>query len=225
MLGINFIPWDSKTFGIKCYDIVSYNEEVLKQTDDKEGHFTIKVNPLSDKSLLQRYGFYYVDTLIQPNCEKDNFKSFKFEKDTLRIDTNHVDYDLELFTDMFDGLFRHGRFHRDFNINNDDADKRYMSWFKQIFDEGVIHVCLYEDNAVGFMAYKGNDLLLTGLDKSVKGKGLAKYFWSESCKVILNNYGSFITSVSATNLAALNLYNSLGFKFNNPIDVYHKFNS
>jgi ribosomal protein S18 acetylase RimI-like enzyme len=30
------------------------------------------------------------------------------------------------------------------------------------------------------------------------------------------------SSISATNLAALNLYVSLGFRFRNPVDVYHR---
>jgi hypothetical protein len=30
------------------------------------------------------------------------------------------------------------------------------------------------------------------------------------------------SSISATNLAAANLYRALGFRFRNPIDIYHR---
>jgi ribosomal protein S18 acetylase RimI-like enzyme len=224
-LGVNYIPWDSTTFGMKAYEIDSYNEELLKQTTEKNSHYTIKVNPLCDKSLLHKYSFYYVDTLLQPSCKEADIHLFISENLKLRIDTNHYKYDINLFEKMIEGLFQHGRFHRDFNINKEDADTRYKSWFKQIFDTGSVHVCLFEENVVGFMAYKDNNLLLTGLDKSIQGKGLAKYFWSESFKEIFKNFSNVVTSVSSTNLSVLNLYNSLGFKFNNPMDVYHKYNN
>ena len=56
-------PWDKRSFIIDTYEVTSSSEEALKQTNNIEGHFTLKVDPLENTENLKKYGFYYADTL------------------------------------------------------------------------------------------------------------------------------------------------------------------
>jgi ribosomal protein S18 acetylase RimI-like enzyme len=58
---------------------------------------------------------------------------------------------------------------------------------------------------------------------SFRGKGLAKYLWSTGCRELFKRgHKELSSSISAANLAVLNLYSSLGFRFRNAVDVYHR---
>jgi ribosomal protein S18 acetylase RimI-like enzyme len=81
---------------------------------------------------------------------------------------------------------------------------------------------MHLESVAGFFAFSRNKILLHALSESFRGKGLAKYFWSAACeKLFSQGFSELISSISASNLAVLNLYASLGFRFRKPLDVYH----
>ena len=56
-----------------------------------------------------------------------------------------------------------------------------------------------------------------------RGRGLAKYFWSAVCRHLFEQGQAEIrSSISFTNIAVINLYSSLGFRFRKPVDIYHR---
>ncbi|MFM6198094.1 MAG: GNAT family N-acetyltransferase, partial [Dolichospermum sp.] len=80
----------------------------------------------------------------------------------------------------------------------------------------------YSGKIAGFWAYSNNKILLHALSQEYKGKGLSKYFWSLACvKLLAKGHQEITSSISASNLAVLNLYSSLGFRFRNAVDIYH----
>ncbi len=70
------VPWDKAAFGFDCFEIADPHPELLKKALTTTGHYTVKVDPLADKSSLHEYGFYYCDTLIEPWCTADQLKDF-----------------------------------------------------------------------------------------------------------------------------------------------------
>lgn len=211
-------PWDSKVFGIDTYEIKSVSKEILEQVLRIPGHFTVKVDPLSSKKLLHDYGFYYCDTLIEPYCTPDRFVCFERQE----VSITHT-VDIAKLIDMSDYAFFHGRFHRDFNIDNQLADLRYAEWLKQLYDSGRVVALLFNDDLAGFLGGSGNKIVLHAINKKYRGKGLAKYLWSAVCKELFSKgYSELVSSISASNSPALNLYCSLGFRFRNSVDVYHR---
>jgi predicted GNAT family acetyltransferase len=86
-----------------------------------------------------------------------------------------------------------------------------------------VYGLLYHDEIAGFICHNENNLVLHAMAHSYRGKGLAKYFWSAVCKQLFDaGHLEVKSSISAANTAAMNLYSSLGFRFRNPIDVYHR---
>ena len=75
----------------------------------------------------------------------------------------------------------------------------------------------------GFIAYSGNNLVLHAVAERHRAQGRAKYWWSAMCGELLAlGHEEVKSSISADNLAVLNLYVSLGFSFSHPQDIYHR---
>jgi len=84
---------------------------------------------------------------------------------------------------------------------------------------------MYRDELAGFFGYSINKIVLHALSENYRGRGLAKCLWSAACKELFDlGHGEIVSSISVSNVAVLNLYASLGFRFRNPLDVYHLFN-
>lgn len=217
---IKSTPWDARAFGVDTYELTDASEETLQIAANKPGHFTVKVDPLSSKKNLHDHGFYYCDTLLKPSCQKDKFQPFSDE--AISLSDNIA---LDDFVAISSGSYQHGRFHRDFKVKKAWADRRYDRWLAQLYDEGHVWGLLYNGALAGFFAYNKNQVLLQVLEANFRGQGLSKYFWTAGCKSLFNKgYDEVSTSISACNLVIVNLVTALGFRFQDAVDVYHKFN-
>jgi len=216
-------PWDIKILYLPTFEIIIDSEKdlclninQLKKSKIK-GHFTIKIDPLWNTKILLENGFYYCDTLIQPYSSSEKFIYYQCDKVNLGQKNS-----LEELINICEGAFKYDRFHRDFNVKKKKADLRYNSWLTQLFNEDKVWGLMYEKKLAGFWAFSDNQILLHALSPDYRGKGMAKYFWSLACQEMFKlGYQEIISSVSASNLAVVNLYSSLGFKFKNPQDIYH----
>ncbi|GAB4073021.1 hypothetical protein GCM10028778_06640 [Barrientosiimonas marina] len=213
-------PWDKRNFGVNTYEVTDIGKEALEETDAYEGHFTIKVDPLENPEPLLRHGFYYVDTLIEPVCQRDNLQVFE---------DNHVritkDYNPSAILAIAEEAFTLGRFHRDFHIPDALADKRYKNWVDDLQQSGKLFALTYDSDTVGFYGFSDNKVLLLGVRKDYRGQGFAKRFTSLSCREHFKaGYEELQTSVSAVNAPSLNLFYTLGFRLRGAVDVYHKLN-
>ncbi len=214
---IERVPWDSAALGCEAYELQSAAPETLAQARTP-GHYTVRVDPLADKRILHENGFYYCDTLIEPFCAA---REFKLQPHTAAGVSR--DAALEPLLAICRGAFEQGRFHRDLNVERARADLRYENWLRTLHAAGKVYGLLWEDELAGFIAHEGGKLVLHALGAKHRGRGLARHLWSAVC-VDLARQGvpELTSSISATNLAALNLYVSLGFRFRNPVDVYHR---
>ncbi len=209
-------PWDAIIYGMPTFEI-DHSESDLEQAIRRPGHYTVRVDPLVDKRLLHAYGFYYCDTLIEPSCTSERFR-FSDHPDF----TAGPCYSVDELIGIGHGAFSHGRFHRDFNLDRDLADLRYDRWLENLQKEGKVLGLYRGEELCGFIGHSGGKLLLHALEESSRGKGYGKYFWSAACRKIFDQGEKEISSsISASNLAVLNLYASLGFRFGHATDIYH----
>ena len=212
------VPWDGKAFGFDCYEIVDPDPAVVKLALERPGHYTAKVDPLADKRFLQDAGFYYCDTLIEPWCTPD--KLARFDDPAVSF-SNQVP--LGPIAAICRSAFLHGRFHRDFNIERTRADHRYENWLAQLHGEGRVLGLLYQGEVAGFIAHINGSLVLHAMGDAHRGRGLAKYFWSAVCRHLFEQGQAEIrSSISFVNIAVINLYSALGFRFRKPVDIYHR---
>lgn len=212
-------PWDAAAFGMLTGELTEYSESALRTAVARPGHYTLKIDPLADSRLLNEYGFYYCDTQIEPWCGMADLRlSASHPEATITREAN-----LPELLAICHGSFVHGRFHRDFNLPRADADLRYDNWLRQLYEQKCVYGLLWKDKLVGFIAYSGNSLVLHALAETHRGRGLAKYWWSAVCaELVAAGHAEIKSSISAANVAAVNLYASLRFRFRNPLDVYHR---
>ncbi len=211
-------PWDATVFGLPTYELADASAVTLRQAAQTPGHHTVRTDPLSSKQLLHEYGFYYCDTLIEPYCTAEKLETLTHPD--ISIGKNADWQELLL---ICHGAFVHGRFHRDFNLDRACADLRYDNWLRQLYDQQSVYGLFRRNELAGFIAYSGNSLVLHALAEAYRGKGLAKYWWSAVCNELFGaGCAEVKSSISAANVAALNLYASLGFNFRNPVDIYHR---
>jgi len=213
---IERVPWDSAALGCEAYELQSAAPGILAQAR-APGHYTVRVDPLADKRILHENGFYYCDTLIEPFCAARDFKLQPHPAASVSRDSA-----LNPLLAICRGAFEQGRFHRDLNVERARADLRYENWLRTLHAAGKVYGLLWEDELAGFIAHEGGKLVLHALGVKHRGRGLARHLWSAVCADLARQGAPELTSsISATNLAALNLYVSLGFRFRNSVDVYH----
>lgn len=216
---INATPWDTAAFGMFTGELTEYSVRALDAAMSRPGHYTLKVDPLADSRLLSEYGFYYCDTQIEPWCRKGDLRLPDVSPDAaLRRDA-----DLAALTAICHGAFAHGRFHRDFNLPGASADLRYDNWLRQLHQQRCVFGLFLGSELAGFIAYAGNSLVLHAISDTHRGRGLAKHWWAMACtELFAAGHEEITSSISAANVAVLNLYASLGFRFRHPVDVYHR---
>ncbi|HXF65252.1 MAG TPA: GNAT family N-acetyltransferase [Burkholderiales bacterium] len=210
-------PWDAAALGLDTYELKEATPRAIAQMREAPGHYTVRVAPSADRRLLLESGFYYCDTLIEPWCRKDRLLARRHADATLAREVA-----LEKVLAICHGAFRHGRFHRDLHVAREAADRRYDRWLAELHAAGRVRGLLYRDTLAGFIAVQDARLVLHAVAAPFRGRGLAGYWWSALCEELFAAGHSEVTSsISAANLAALNLYASLGFRFRNPLDIYH----
>ena len=215
---IHQCPWDQKVFGMPCYEIADLDIQSAQWALEHSGHYTTRVSPLANKQLLDQHGFYYCDTLIEPYCAKEKFIAHQDKRASLNKSSTLVE-----LLPISHQAFVFGRFHRDHNIPRHLADQRYDLWLTQLFNEGKVTDLLFDSKLVGFVASENNHLILHAMHSQYRGHGIAKFLWSLVCAELFASGAKEISSsISATNLAAVNLYSSLGFQFRNARDIYHR---
>ena len=214
---IDSTPWDTFALGVDAYELKAASVEAMAQMRQAPGHYTVRVDPLASKRLLQEHDFYYCDTLLEPHCTAERFRGHPHAQATVTRDAA-----LEAVLAICHGAFAHGRFHRDFNVERACAELRYDRWLAQLHGEGRVYGLLFSGELAGFAAVGGGKLVLHALAARFLGRGLARHLWTALCKTLFAAGEREITSsISATNLAALNLYAALGFRFRKPLDIYH----
>lgn len=213
-------PWDTNIFNMPSWEVLSYSLDAMNLVKSTPGHYTLKVNPVADKSLLHRFGFYYCDTLLEPSCNTNRLRIFTHaDAGISKLDIP----DQDIF-DICKNAFIHGRFHRDFNLSKSLANQRYTQWLEELVELRQVYRLFWKKELAGFIGYSGNRLVLHAVSEKFRGRAMSKYWWSLACKDLLSSGENqeVTSSISAANLPVVNLYSSLGFILKNSYDVYHR---
>lgn len=214
-------PWDSRNFPVDTFQLTEYSEKALQAAEGVEGHFTIKVDPLADKALLQKYGYYYADTLLEPYCDRN-----RFLEDRAEAVVFHEDYNKNEVLAIAEEAFQGGRYHRDFQVPNEMADLRYRNWVNDLIEQNLILAYKQDGRVAGFFAYQEENILLLAMHRNIRGQSFAIPFAAACVKEQFRRTDKtqLITSISPSNPASLNVFINLGFRLRAGKDIYHKVN-
>ncbi len=219
--GVREAPWDARVLGVPAFELAALSREAVEWLQRTAGFFALKLPSASPKGEAEGYGFYYCDTLLRPSCVRERF---------VPHDDGHCsltdDFDLDAVLAMVPGAFTHDRFHKDARIHPAVGDDRYVRWLRDLHAQGRLLAFLWEGRELaGFWGYTAEGVVvLHALAPGFRGRGLAKHFWTAGCRMLFDRgFETLASSVSASNLAVMNLYSSLGFSMKDAVDVYHLF--
>ena len=125
--------------------------------------------------------------------------------------------------------FQIGRFHLDPRIDSAVASRRYGQWVQRAFDNQNQRVlkCTHAGFIVGCFVVEMSEpssrfWSLTGLDPEFIGRGLGYSTWTAMMRYHqLEGVRKIVTSISSHNIAVMNLYVKLGFRFSEPRVTLH----
>jgi ribosomal protein S18 acetylase RimI-like enzyme len=221
-------PWDQAALGYPAWELTEYSAAALDAADAVPGHQSIKVDPLADKRALHQRGFYYADTLLETVGTREQLRPLKpLDGHNMSVAAKLVSigraFELDAALAICHGAFAHGRFHRDFNVDPAAASLRYDNWLRQLAAAGQVYGLFAGGELAGFIGHSGNALVLHAVAPAFRGRGLAKYWWRQViAELFAAGHASVTSSISAANLAVLNLYATQGFSFRHPQDIYHR---
>jgi ribosomal protein S18 acetylase RimI-like enzyme len=224
-------PYDAAAFGMPAWELAACTPEALRLADATPGLQTIKVDPLADKALLEQHGFHYCDTLLGTRATPAQLRAPAPRAGLPNLPNlpNLPHLHIALAPDpqrtlaICHGAFEHGRFHRDYALPRAGADLRYDNWLRQLLAAGTVYGLYRDDVLSGFIGYHGATLVLHAVAPECRGQGLAKHWWHQAAEALFRaGQPEVRSSISAANLAVLNLYASLGFSFQHPQDIYHR---
>ncbi|PHV07830.1 GNAT family N-acetyltransferase [Janthinobacterium sp. BJB412] len=218
-------PWDQAAFGLPAWELAEYSAAALALADATPGIQSIKLDPLADKRALQRHGFYYADTLLATTATPAQLRAPAGAAPAALglLHCGAAGFDRAAALAICHGAFRHGRFQRDHNMDQAGARRRYDNWLEQLIEAGAVHGLYADGQLAGFIGCHGHQLVLHAVAPQWRGRGLAKHWWHLLANALFAaGHGTVESSISASNMAVLNLYASLGFSFGRPQDIYHR---
>jgi RimJ/RimL family protein N-acetyltransferase len=234
------VPWDTAIFGypVAQIDTLDLFDE-SHETDKLSSFFAwcqaheIKLvscrlphEKLRESIYLESKGFRFIEMVLHPVMT--NLKEFKFEGNNLSLERANS-ADIPMIRNIAGRAFHNERYHVDPRLNRSLADLRYQVWVDNAVKNSQQEILVLREGktVIGFFIWERQDSNaaywhLTAINPDYQGQGYGRKAWQS----ILNyHYSQGVsqvkTTISARNFAVLNLYASLGFRFEPPEMTFH----
>lgn len=245
------IPWETRNLGMPAFALSASFAQApdearlraaLQQCRTAHASFFAQARITPDSRLsqmLERHGFYFVETALRVSialAKPSALDAFRvapeavlprrYATDTLALRPleARTGHDIDAVLAIAAESFVDDRFHHDHQCPTEVADRRYRLWTADLLADASVHIDLLtlREAPIGFMARRGEHLLLAGFARRYAGAGLGQYLW---LRVLDGMDRSGLrrahSVVSANNIPVLNLYTRLGFRFSAPQPTYH----
>jgi RimJ/RimL family protein N-acetyltransferase len=234
------VPWDREVFGFAVAEIrdlqVIDSQRALRDYADFQDWLDVGQvrivssrlphDQLRESMFLEANGFRFVEMVLHPTLQ--NLQSLNIPQDDLLVTLADVS-DLSSLQDIAEHAFRHERYHVDPRLDPRLGDLRYGRWVKSSLGHPVQRLLKITDGerlVALFLVESRDDRSaywhLTAVSPTWQGTGygyrvwqaMLRYHQTQGCE-------SLMTTISARNVAVLNLYAKLGFRFRPPEMTFH----
>jgi RimJ/RimL family protein N-acetyltransferase len=232
------VPWDSEIFGFTVAQIDSIELgagdpsadflEFQRWCRDHSVRLTscrLPHDRLRESAWLEAHGFRFIEMVYRPRF--DRLEQEASPAAELVID-RALAGDLPALEEIADLAFTTGRFHLDPQLDRALSGKRYRSWVRSSFanpDHQVLKATL-DGALVGFFVVEEADAAaywhLTAMAPAFQGRGIGESLWrAMMARHRLAGVRAVETTISAHNVAVINLYAKLGFRFGEAQMTFH----
>lgn len=234
------VPWDGDAFGFPVAQIQDIHikgpggamqdygtfQDWLDCQDVRIVSARLPHQRLSESIFLEANSFRFVETVLHPVME--NIQGLDIPAEDLLI-TPATNEDLPLLQDIAENAFGHERYHVDPRLDPRLANIRYGRWVRNSLADArqrLLKVMNGDTLVALFIVETRNDRSaywhLTAIAPCFQGQGYGSRVW----RAMLRHHQkegskSLKTTISARNLAVLNLYAKLGFRFLPPEMTFH----
>jgi dTDP-4-amino-4,6-dideoxy-D-galactose acyltransferase len=236
-MNIKRLEWDSDFFG---YEIGKGYLESLSDIDCEflnHACANFKLVYIFTNNLIKCEALNLVDEKI--TFELENYKAQTvlldegFEIKSFQLYRNRPDKQKAL-KDLALEAGIYSRFKTDSNFTNNEYEKLYIEWIESsLSGSNAFEVLGVVDNIARILGFitlgrKGKDLGEIGLiavSEKARGKGIGKALIKRSLNIFLDMEINTVQVVTQKrNLPAMALYNSVGFKIKESLNIYHFWN-
>lgn len=233
------IPWDTALLGFPVGQIdhlkIKGDIPPMDALSDfrawRDGHglrmlsYRTNHDDLTETMFLESHGFCFVEMVFQVVMTRINVTSDS-EIIMLRF---AVESDLDAIQSIAKNAFSTGRFNIDPRLGERLGGLRYAGWILNSFSNPkhqIIKACI-DDKIVGFFIVEntGQGMIywhLTAIAPEWQGQGVGYRVWQA---MMIRHHKEGIkeikTTISARNIAVINLYAKLGFRFESPMMTFH----
>jgi len=238
-----FVPWDTEVYGFpvaqvenfKLFDTVAALRDYVQfrqwlcDNSIKIVSCRLPHNCLRESIFLESKGFRFIEMVLHPRIEK--LQRIEIPQDDLKI-CPALASDITTLRAIAEKAFHHERYHVDPRLDPRFADMRYGRWVQSSVNHSyqcLLKVMLDENIIALFIIENGHENAvywhLTAIAPGWQGRGCGKRIW----RAMLHYHkgegkDSVTTTISARNVAVLNLYSKLDFRFLPPEMTFHWIN-
>jgi ribosomal protein S18 acetylase RimI-like enzyme len=231
MASLELMPWDTKHFGIAVGRLsIGANDTVDKlRTSLRDSAFNmvvarVGIENVAGSSILEAAGFILRDVRVHLGLKLTDFHPAKPKQVAMIVgyDERHR----ESLRRISSRSFWSDHYHADPGIDKHKVDQMYSLWIDKCVREGcVIRVALEGRRVVGFLAGRDVDdgfyIELVAVDKGLRGKGVAGDLLGNMLSALKDERRTATIGVQLANVAALRLYERLGFKVESAELTFH----
>lgn len=233
------VPWDAAVFGfpvaqIHTLDLIdpvgaAAEYDAFQRWLDAERVHVVSCrlphDRLRESMFLESHGFRFVEMVLHPKM--DNIQALDLPEDNLLV-ASASKADLPELEQIAERAFSHERYHVDPRLDRKLADLRYGRWVRNSLDHPTQKLLKIADTGrpLAFFLVESRDgsayWHLTAVAPEWQGRGYGLRVWqtmlrhhqAEACQQITS-------TISARNVAVLNLYAKLNFRFAPPEMTFH----
>jgi RimJ/RimL family protein N-acetyltransferase len=234
------VPQDEETFGVPIarLDLFEVRDQTVAIRDYKLFSdwcdnirimlcsIRIAQSRIKESTFLEDRGFRFIEL---------NYVPYFDDLQLAKVSTTEIDIlpatsdDQEHLTALARRSIQIGRFHQDPRVNGASSGRRYSQWVRRAFENPNQRVlkCVRAGDIVGFFVVEtsepgGRFWSLIGFDPEFAGRGLGYSTWTAMLRYHqLEGVQKITTSISSHNVAVMNLYVKLGFRFSEPQITLH----
>lgn len=241
-LTVHSIPWDSEIFGFPVAAIQTIEVHDEERARDAFASYEKWIRDQSielvscrlphDRVLasmfLERHGFRFVEMVLHPTLR--GIQSLPNIETTLRVESV-LESEVPIVAAMAERAFGYERYHMDPRVDSRLADLRYARWIRNGFgdERQVLLKIVCADSIAGFFVIENKPdgtvyWHLTAINPDFKGRKVGTEVW-RAMMTFHQKAGMdcILTTISARNTPALNLYSKLNFRFSPPEITLHWF--
>lgn len=239
-LDVFVVPWDSEIFGYPVAQIERIAiigsatpralprqfGKWLERNEVQLASCRLASNRLRESMLLEAERFRFIEMVYCPILE--THYRMQHSDGRLVID-DALPEDIQAIEAIAGAAFVTGRFVLDWRLDSERSNCRYQHWVRNSFrgDRHKVLKATLDRKLIGFFIVEERSSVdvywhLTAIAPEWQGKGLGRMLWAQmAARHFKDGFGRIETTISAHNVAILNLYAALGFRFGSPQVTLH----